>query len=103
MYPLESFFESHEQCMDFWKKCYKNEKPLLALIGEGANGKTQLAKQVKSMAPDGIFVIWNEGDGRFPYGARKVIYCSNELDEGFLNAQVGQGAWDHVVMTKKFR
>ena len=97
MYPLESFFQSHDECMDFFRKLH-NDNYVLVLLGTGGNGKTQICSQILSMSPNGYFKVVNEGE-RIPVRspARKIIYVTNSsMDE------VDNFSHDIVEMTKQF-
>ncbi len=62
MYTLESFFRNESETRDFYKKLHDTSKRIIVFVGSGANGKTQLAHQIKDMAPNDFFRIYEDGN-----------------------------------------
>lgn len=100
-YPLESFFECHEDCLDFWEKLHDKESTLLILVGPGKCGKTQLAHQIVAGAPAGTYYLVNECETdslKWRPTDRKTILTLNHLAE--LNG-TDDSKDHHVVYMKK--
>ena len=99
-FALESFFESHEACVDFWEKLVdrNEEKYVLVLVGAGGNGKSQLCNQLLSMSPTDYYSVVHEGNKIPEKGpARKILYVTNDSYE-----EAKKFSYDVVQMSKKF-
>ena len=79
MYPLESFFESHDKTLEFYEKLH-NDKNVLVLVGYGGNGKSTLVKQLELMSPKDYYHFINEGN-IVPRSDKKVIYVTNNMED----------------------
>lgn len=101
-YSIESFFDNPADAISFWNKLYDMSKDVLIIAGDGANGKTQMVKQIEKSTPKGYFHYVNEGSEKSISSMNgKVIVVTNDV-ESALRAIPEYHNYDVVYFSKRF-
>ena len=104
MYQLESFFRNTAEARDFYKKLHDSSKPIIIFSGSGANGKTALLQQIKSVTPKDWYFIIQDEENLFDLiptikSSKKTIYVTNHFQSGKIPAGLD---YDVVEFPKTF-